>query len=338
MKVLLTGIAGFIGFHVAKKLLTKDISTEIVGIDNMNAYYDRDLKLARLAELGFRGTGLQPLQRLKSDISCRMSFIQMDLQNAAGLSELFEKHRFDYVINMAAQAGVRCSVTNPQTYIDSNVTGFMNILECCRHFPVKHLIYASSSSIYGLNTQMPFSEVDRTDNPASLYAATKKMNESMAHVYAHLFGVKNSGLRLFTVYGEWGRPDMALFLFTERILAGKPIQLFNNGDMKRDFTYVEDIVNGVVELMRYPPSIVPPCEIYNIGNHSPVALADFVRILEKSLGKKALIEYLPMQLGDVPATFADVEKLRQSTGFVPRTALEEGINCFVSWYKRYYNV
>jgi UDP-glucuronate 4-epimerase len=338
MRVLLPGIAGFIGFHVAKKLLIKDIYTEIVGIDNLNSYYDRTLKVTRLAELGFRAANLQPAQRLKSDISSRMSFIQMDLQNATGLRELFEEYHFDYVINMAAQAGVRYSVTNPQTYIDSNVTGFLNILECCRHFPVKHLIYASSSSVYGLNTQMPFSEADRTDRPASLYAATKKMNELMTHTYAHLFGVKSSGLRFFTVYGEWGRPDMALFLFTGKILAGRPIQLFNNGDMKRDFTYVGDIVDGVVDLVPHPPSNSPPYEIYNIGNNSPVLLRDFVRILERALGKKALIEYLPMQLGDVPATFADIGKLRQLTGFVPRTDLETGINRFVCWYKRYYGV
>jgi UDP-glucuronate 4-epimerase len=338
MKILLTGIAGFIGFHLAKELLELNGDTQIVGIDNLNNYYDRTLKVARLSELGLECVNLQPEMVIKSKRFNQLSFTIMDLRNASEIRGLFEANAFDHVINLAAQAGVRYSLTDPQVYIDNNISGFLNILEGCRYFPVKNLIYASSSSVYGMNTQMPFSEADRVDKPASLYAATKRMNEAMAYVYAHLFNIKAIGLRLFTVYGEWDRPDMALFSFTKKILTGMPIQLFNNGDMTRDFTYVKDIVKGIIRLLQYPPKEVPPCEIYNIGNHSPVILADFVRTLEEALGKKAIIEFLPMQLGDVPDTFASVKKLQQLTGFAPTTNLATGIKRFVSWYKWYYQI
>ena len=335
MKVLVTGAAGFIGMHVAKRLLKKHI--EVVGIDNINDYYDTRLKEDRIKQLnpqsGFR-------------------FIKLDIADRADMDKLFSGEKFDYVIHLAAQAGVRYSLENPHAYIDSNVTGFLNILEGCRHHPVRHLIYASSSSVYGANTHMPFSVNDNVDHPVSLYAATKKSNELMAHCYSHLYGVPATGLRFFTVYGPWGRPDMSPFLFVSAILENRPIKVFNHGKMKRDFTYIDDIVEGVIRVMDtiaqpdttfdpgapVPSSSDAPYRIYNIGNHTPVDLMTFIETIEKALNKKAVKDLLPMQPGDVMATFADIDSLRQATGFEPKTPLGEGIAQFVAWYRRYYDV
>lgn len=338
MKILLTGMAGFIGMHTALDLLARRPSAEIVGLDNLNAYYDPALKYGRLKVLGFERTDIEPERRIQSRSHPSLSFVSMELKDAESIGALFAAERFDAVIHLAAQAGVRYSLQSPQTYIDSNVTGFLNILEGCRKFPVRHLIYASSSSVYGLNTHMPFSETDRVDRQASLYADTKKMNEAMAHTYGHLFQIPSSGLRFFTVYGEWGRPDMSPILFCERILAGKPIRLFNNGDMQRDFTYVGDIVRGVVDLLDHPPGGNLPVELYNIGNNAPVQLDDFVRAMEVALGCEAIIEYAPMQPGDVPATWADSGKLHRVTGFAPSTLLSVGLARFADWYRAYYGV
>ncbi|MDL2325371.1 NAD-dependent epimerase/dehydratase family protein [Ruminococcaceae bacterium OttesenSCG-928-A16] len=338
MKILLTGMAGFIGFHLTNKLLNQYTDIKILGLDNINDYYDINLKHARLTQLGFKPQDIDWNEIVSSSANPNVRFVQMNLQDTEGVAELFASENFDYVINLAAQAGVRYSLTNPQSYIDSNVTGFLNILEGCRNHPVKHLIYASSSSVYGLNTKIPFSERDRVDSPASLYAATKKMNEAMAHTYAHLFGVKSSGLRFFTVYGEWGRPDMALFIFTEKISAGKPVQLFNYGKMQRDFTYVDDIVTGITDLLEKVPDATPPCTVFNIGNNSPVELNAYVDAIEEAVGKKAVREFLPMQPGDVPATYADVDHLMNVTNFKPSTDICVGIKKFIAWYKEYYSL
>ncbi|RLB70898.1 MAG: capsular biosynthesis protein CpsI [Deltaproteobacteria bacterium] len=333
MGVLVTGAAGFIGFHVSRRLLADGV--KVVGLDNLNDYYDVGLKKNRLEIL------------LKDE---NFSFVKLDLVDTQGMQELFKKASFEQVINLAAQAGVRYSLENPKAYIDSNLSGFLNILEGCRHNQVKHLIYASSSSVYGLNTRMPFSVHDNVDHPVSLYAASKKANELMAHAYSHLYNMPVTGLRFFTVYGPWGRPDMALFLFTKAILAGEPIKVFNQGVMLRDFTYVDDIVEGIIRLVPYLPEVdsdwdgaspdpgssPAPYRLYNIGNHSPVKLLDFIAILEKELGMKAEKELLPMQPGDVQATYADVADLQSAVGFSPATPLEQGVGKFVRWYRDYY--
>ena len=332
MHILVTGAAGFIGFHTSNKLLAR--GDTVVGLDNLNDYYDVNLKKARLALLE-----AQP----------GFTFAKIDLQVREAVAAVFAQHRFDAVINLAAQAGVRYSLENPHAYIDSNVVGFTNILECCRHHKTGHLVYASSSSVYGINSSMPFSVHDNVDHPISLYAASKKANELMAHTYSHLFGVPTTGLRFFTVYGPWGRPDMALFLFTKAIMAGEPIQVFNHGQMQRDFTYIDDIVEGVVRVMDQPAAANPewdsadpdpgtssaPYRLYNIGNNSPVMLLDYIAAVEKALGKKAEMEMLSMQPGDVAATCADIDALEQAVGYRPNTPIEEGVNNFISWYLEY---
>ena len=335
MKVLVTGAAGFIGFHLIKAILETDLSARdyfIVGIDNINDYYDTDLKEARLRILG--------------EISDPESFtfIKLDLADREAMSELFATYQFDTVVNLGAQAGVRYSIENPNAYIDSNVVGFVNILEGCRHHDIKHLIYASSSSVYGMNIKQPFTTADCVDFPISLYAATKKSNELMAHSYSHLYNIPTTGLRFFTVYGPYGRPDMAYFSFTKKILAGEPINVFNNGDMQRDFTYIDDIVNGIIRIMNKAPSpqhstittAAAPYKIYNIGNNQPVTLRRFITAIEDACGKKAQENLLPMQAGDVPITYADIDELIEDTGFKPETSIEDGIKQFVDWYQRYY--
>jgi len=333
--VLVTGAAGFIGFHLSKRLL--DDGCQVTGIDNLNDYYDVSLKTARLDKLKpFSG----------------FSFFKQDLSDRKGLETLFKNNSFDVVVNLAAQAGVRYSLENPYSYVDSNLVGFVNILECCRHNAVKHLVFASSSSVYGANTTMPFSVHHNVDHPVSLYAASKKANELMAHTYSHLYRLPCTGLRFFTVYGPWGRPDMALFLFTKAILEGKPIKVFNHGKMQRDFTFIDDIVEGVVRVMAKLPEPNPnwsgdkpdpgtssaPYKIYNIGNNQPVQLMEFIAVLEKSLGKTAKKEFLDIQPGDVPATYADVDDLIRDVGFRPATPIETGIERFVSWYKSFYGI
>lgn len=338
-KALITGMAGFIGFHLANRLLHAFPGIQLLGLDNINCYYDPALKYARLNELGFSDENVREHKIVTSEKNDGCRFVKADLRDKDYLLKLFESEGFDYVINLAAQAGVRYSLIHPEEYIASNVTGFLNLLECCRAYPIGHLLYASSSSVYGLNTKTPFSEEDITEKPASLYACSKKMNESMAFTYAHLFGIKSSGLRFFTVYGEWGRPDMAYYGFTKKILNGEPIQLYNHGDMSRDFTYVKDIVTGICDLLEKAPDDQEiPCETYNIGNNSPVKLGDFVSAIETALGKEAEKVYLPMQPGDVPKTYADVDKMMRKTNFKPDTRLEDGIKLFVDWYRQYYKL
>lgn len=348
MKYLITGTAGFIGFHLANLLLER--GDTVVGIDNINDYYDVNLKFARLKESGISKEEIEVHQAVRSNKFQRYTFIKMDLADKEALMSLFEKEKFDIVINLAAQAGVRYSLINPAAYIQTNVTGFVNILEACRAYPVKHLVYASSSSVYGANTQMPFSTSDNVDHPLSLYAASKKSNELMAHTYSHLFNIPTTGLRFFTVYGPWGRPDMALFLFIEAISKGEAIEVFNHGKMKRDFTYVGDIVEGIKRVADRPASGDPqwngdkpdpgssyaPYKVYNIGNSSPVELMDYIGALEKAVGKEAKKIMLPLQPGDVPATFADVSDLMRDTGYKPDTPVEKGVAKFVEWYKAFY--
>jgi UDP-glucuronate 4-epimerase len=312
--ILVTGVAGFIGYHLVRKLCSR--GETVVGIDSVNDYYDPTLKAARLKNL---------------EQEKNFTFIKTDLCDFNALQELFDRFDFDKICHLAAQAGVRYSITHPFAYQKSNSEGFLNILELARKKKVQNFVYASSSSVYGTNTKMPFSESDRTDNPISLYAATKKANELVAHCYSHLYGLPCSGLRFFTVYGPWGRPDMALFLFTKAILAGEKIDVFNNGKMKRNFTYIDDIVDGVVITLNNPV----PCEIYNIGNSRAEELMDFIGEIEKNIGKKAKINYLPMQPGDVPATVADIAKL-QKLGYEPKTNIDVGIKNFVEWYRKYY--
>jgi UDP-glucuronate 4-epimerase len=335
MKILVTGAAGFIGMHASQRLLAR--GDEVVGLDNLNDYYDPTLKDARLA-------------RLTPHPAFR--FVKMDVADRAGMEGLFATEKFDRVIHLAAQAGVRYSLQNPQAYIDSNVVGFMNVLEGCRYAKVQHLVYASSSSVYGGNTRMPFSERDSVDHPVSIYAATKKANELMAHTYSHLYGLPTTGLRFFTVYGPWGRPDMALFLFTKAILEGRPIDVFNHGRMKRDFTYVDDIVEGVIRTLDRtaepdaafdsdqpdPGRSKAPFRVFNIGNHDPVQLMDFVTAIESTLGMSAQKNFMPLQDGDVPATYADTEALNAWTGFAPATSVQDGVARFVAWYRDYYRV
>lgn len=334
-EIMVTGCAGFIGFHLAKRLMTE--GARVIGVDSINDYYDVNLKYSRL-------------NILKAHEN--FTFYHNKLEESEKIQEIFKTHRIDTVINLAAQAGVRYSLVNPKAYIDSNIVGFMNILEGCRHHGVRHLIYASSSSVYGANTKVPFSVHDNVDHPVSLYAATKKANELMAHTYSHLFRLPTTGLRFFTVYGPWGRPDMALFLFVKAILNDEPIKVFNNGEMVRDFTYIDDIIEGIVRLIDHVPEGNPqwsgdnpdpgtslaPYRIYNIGNNNPVKLNDFIEAIEDSLGKKAIREYLPMQPGDVPRTCADVTDLMNDVGFRPNTPVREGIGKFVQWYREYYGV
>ena len=323
MRILVTGAAGFIGYHVAERLLAR--GDQVVGLDNLNDYYDPALKRARLRRLeglpGFR-------------------FVQLDLADRAGMAELFATERFDRVIHLAAQAGVRYSITHPTAYLDSNLTGFGHVLEGCRAQDIAHLVYASSSSVYGGNTKMPFAETDVVDHPVSLYAATKKANELMAHTYSHLYGFPTTGLRFFTVYGPWGRPDMAYHLFTRAILAGEAISVFNHGDMKRDFTYIDDIVEGVLRVLDRPATPLgtgsAPYRVFNIGNSEPVQLLDFIGCIERVFGQSATKRLLPMQPGDVPATYASTQSLQDWVGFAPSTPLEEGIGHFVRWYREYY--
>lgn len=335
MKILVTGVAGFIGFHTAQRLLAR--GDEVIGLDNLNDYYDVRLKQARLAQLTDR-RGFE--------------FQQLDLADRAGMERLFAEGRPQRVIHLAAQAGVRYSLTHPHTYVSSNLVGFLHVLEGCRHHGVEHLVYASSSSVYGANTRMPFSVHQNVDHPVSLYAASKKANELMAHTYSHLYRLPTTGLRFFTVYGPWGRPDMALFLFTRAILAGQPIDVFNEGRMRRDFTYIDDIVEGVVRVTDRLPAPAPdwsgddpdpgtsmaPYRIYNIGNHQPVELMRLIEVLEGCLGRSAQKRLLPMQPGDVPATYADVEDLHRDVGFQPATPIEEGVRRFVAWYRDFYHV
>lgn len=333
MKILLTGAAGFIGSHTAIRLL--DRGDEVVGLDNLNDYYDPSLKEARLARL-------TPYPKFR--------FAKMDVEDKDGMAKLFAAEKFDRVIHLAAQAGVRYSLTNPHAYIDSNLQGFMNILEGARHSQVEHLVYASSSSVYGGNTKLPFSEHDSVDHPVSLYAASKKANELMAHTYSHLFRVPTTGLRFFTVYGPWGRPDMALFLFTKAMLDGKPIDVFNNGNMVRDFTFVDDIVEGVIRVLDKPAEVDPnfdsakpdparsnaPYRVFNIGNNQPTKLMEYIDALETALGITAEKNFLPMQPGDVPATAANTDELNAWVGFAPNTPVREGVAKFVAWYRDYY--
>jgi UDP-glucuronate 4-epimerase len=345
MKILVTGTAGFIGFHLANRLISE--GHDLVGLDNINDYYDVSLKYSRLRTSGIRQSLINYNQMVTSTLHSSYRFIKMDLTDRNNLNELFKNEQFDQVCNLAAQAGVRYSLTNPYAYIDSNIIGFMNLLEACRYNHIRHLVYASSSSVYGLNEKIPFTETDNVDHPISLYAATKKSNELMAHTYSHLFGLPTTGLRFFTVYGPWGRPDMALFIFTKAILEGKPIQVFNNGEMERDFTYIDDIVEGIFRILtgeppvgnvhwsgREPdPSSSPaPYRVYNIGNNKPVKLMDFIHAIEESAGKKAIIEFKPMQAGDVRKTWAEVEKLKTSFDYQPGFSVESGIKQFVKWY------
>jgi len=333
--ILVTGSAGFIGFHLCKRLL--DNGYKVMGFDNICDYYDINLKLSRL----------NILKNYKE-----FSFEKVDISNQKDIQKIFSNNNFDAAVNLAAQAGVRYSIKNPNAYIQSNLVGFANLLEGCRHGGIKHFVFASSSSVYGANTKMPFSVHDNVDHPVSLYAATKKSNELMAHTYSHLYGLKCTGLRFFTVYGPWGRPDMALFLFTRAILENKPISIFNHGNMKRDFTYIDDIIEGLVRIIEKFPESDPnwsgdnpdpstsyaPYKIYNIGNNKPLKLLDFISILENALGKKAKKEYLDIQPGDVPETYADISDLFLAVNFKPQTSIETGINNFVSWYKDYYNI
>lgn len=349
MKILITGTAGFIGFHLAKRLISNGY--EVVGLDSINDYYDLRLKYGRLKLTGIAKAKVEYGKLLQSSVYPNYKFIQLKLEDKEKLFELFENERFDKVCNLAAQAGVRYSLTNPYAYIESNIIGFSNILEACRHNHVKHLAYASSSSVYGLNQKMPFSTSDNVDHPVSLYAASKKSNELMAHAYSHLFGLPTTGLRFFTVYGPWGRPDMALFIFTKAILEGKPIDVFNEGRMERDFTYIDDIVEGIARVIDHTPvanknwerlnpdpsTSSAPYKIYNIGNSHPVKLMEFIETLENVLGRKSLKNLLPLQAGDVEKTWANVDDLIRDLNYKPATSVKEGVTKFVEWYKEFYS-
>lgn len=326
MKVLVTGVAGFIGYHLAERLLTEGVS--VYGIDNLNAYYEVNLKKDRLAQL-LPQTGFK--------------FQLLDLFDRQSIDGLFQEQKFDGVVNLAAQAGVRYSIENPFAYVDSNLVGFVNLLEACRHYQIKHLVFASSSSVYGANTKVPFATSDNVDRPVSLYAATKKANELIAHTYSHLYGMPITGLRFFTVYGPWGRPDMAYFKFVDAIAQGKPIDVYNFGKMKRDFTYIDDVIEGVVRVLFKPPQTsiaastnIAPYKIYNIGNNTPVELMRFIEVIEQAVGRPAIKNLLPMQPGDVPCTYADVDDLIKDVGFKPNTSIEVGLKRFVEWYEGYY--
>lgn len=348
MKVLITGTAGFIGSHLAIKLLER--GDEVVGLDNINDYYDVNLKYARLNEIGIKKEEIDYNKQIISSKYKKHKFIKLNLEDKENLFKLFETEKFDAVCNLAAQAGVRYSLTNPDAYIQSNIVGFLNILEACRTFNVKNLSYASSSSVYGLNKSQPFKTTDNVSHPISLYASTKKSNELMAHTYSHLFGISTTGLRFFTVYGPWGRPDMAPMLFTDAITKNRPIKVFNHGNMSRDFTYIDDIVEGIVKVIDNPAKAsekfdannpntsisTAPYRIYNIGNNSPIKLMDFISTLEKEIGKDATKEFLPMQDGDVESTYADVNDLIKDFNYKPNTTLDKGIKEFIKWYKEFY--
>lgn len=351
MKILITGTAGFIGFHLTKILLER--GDDVVGLDNINDYYSINLKYARLKETGIEKEEIKWGKLVQSNKHKNYKFIRINLEDREKIFQLFKNEKFDKVVNLAAQAGVRYSIENPFAYIESNIVGFINILEACRNNKVKHLVYASSSSVYGNNTKMPLSTSDNVDHPISLYAATKKSNELMAHTYSHLYGIPTTGLRFFTVYGPWGRPDMALFLFTKAILNGEHINVFNNGNMIRDFTYIDDITEGIKRVIDSPPtpqsqninlemcdpstSSTAPYKIYNIGNSSPVQLMDFIKAIEKALGKKATMNLLPMQDGDVPKTHSDVADLIKNLGYKPEATIEYGVEKFIEWYKEYFS-
>ncbi len=334
MKILVTGTAGFIGFHLAKKLLER--GDEVIGLDNINNYYDVNLKYARLNELGICRKTIEDKKLLVSDKFQKHKFIKLNLEDSDSINNLFNIEKFDAVCNLAAQAGVRYSIENPHAYIQSNVIGFMNILEACRNFKVKNLSYASSSSVYGTNTSQPFKTTDKTDTPVSLYAATKKSNELMAHTYSHLYGIQTTGLRFFTVYGPWGRPDMAPMLFTDAILNNRPINVFNNGNMSRDFTYIDDIVNGIIKIIDNPTTQMPPYKIYNIGNNKPIELMEFINTIESAICKESVKNFMPMQDGDVVSTYADVSDLIKEFNYKPNTKLSVGINEFIKWYLDFY--
>lgn len=348
MKILVTGTAGFIGHFTALSLVKQGY--DVVGLDNINDYYDPDLKYGRLKEQGFERTSVKESTLITSTKHKKLRFIKCSLEDATTMAKLFSEEKFDYVCHLAAQAGVRYSIENPNAYVQSNIVGFLNIIENCRHYKIKHLVFASSSSVYGLNKSMPFKTSDNTDHPVSLYAATKKSNEMMAHTYAHLYNIPMTGLRFFTVYGPWGRPDMAPFLFTDAAFKNQPIKVFNNGDMFRDFTYVGDIVEGISRVINKIPQANPqwdsnnpnpatssaPYQIFNIGNHEPVRLLDFISAIENASGIKIKKEMYPMQDGDVQYTYADIETFMAYTGYRPKTKLQDGINAFVTWYKEFY--
>ena len=336
-KVLITGTAGFIGFHLARRLV--DQGYQVTGLDIINDYYDVELKYSRLELSGIFRDDISYNKLVSSSKHPNYNFIKLKLEDRDAIFELFKSNEFDVVVNLAAQAGVRYSLTHPQVYLDSNITGFLNILEACRLYPVENLIYASSSSVYGLNKAMPFQVSSNVDHPVSLYAASKKSNELMAHAYSHLYNIPTTGLRFFTVYGPWGRPDMAPMLFADAISKGKPINVFNNGKMQRDFTYIDDIVEGVVELaLQFKPDREVKAEVFNIGNSEPVKLMDFIGGLEKEMGEEATKNFMPMQDGDVKVTYADASKLQKTTGYKPTTSLNAGLHEFVSWYKSFYNL
>lgn len=334
MKILVTGTAGFIGYHLAQKLLSR--GDEVIGLDNINDYYDVNLKYARLQELGIDKKFIEEGRITISNKFSNHKFIKVNLEDSEGINNLFKTEKFDAVCNLAAQAGVRYSIENPHAYIQSNVLGFMNILEACRNFEIKNLCYASSSSVYGTNTSQPFKTIDKTDTPISLYAATKKSNELMAHTYSHLYGIQTTGLRFFTVYGPWGRPDMAPMLFTDAILKDRPINVFNNGNMSRDFTYIDDIVDGIIKVIDNPTTLSTPYKIYNIGNNEPIQLMEFIDTLEIAIGKDSVKNFMPMQDGDVVSTYADVSDLIKEFNYKPNTKLSIGISEFVEWYLNFY--
>ncbi|MBN1598761.1 MAG: NAD-dependent epimerase [Bacteroidales bacterium] len=350
MKILVTGTAGFIGFHLVRKLLER--GDNVIGLDNINDYYDVDLKYDRLAETGIKRENIEYGRKVRSNINSNYQFVQLNLEDKEAIDKLFKEEKFDKICNLAAQAGVRYSLKNPMAYVNCNIVGFVNILEACRHNNIKHLAYASSSSVYGLNESMPFSTHDNVDHPISLYAASKKSNELMAHTYSHLYNLPTTGLRFFTVYGPWGRPDMALFLFTKAILEGNPIEIFNEGNMRRDFTYIDDIIEGVVRVIDNPfmgnkfwtgkapdpATSRAPYRVYNIGNSNPVNLMDFIQAIEETLGKEAVKEFKPMQPGDVPATWADTSDLETDLDYKPATPVKEGVKRFIDWYRGYYKI
>jgi len=334
MKILITGTAGFIGFHAANKFLKKGHS--VIGIDNINDYYDVNLKFARLEKAGISQSQIEYNKVIQSTLHKDYRFIKLNLEDRENLESIFKTEKIDAVLNLAAQAGVRYSIQNPYSYIQSNIVGFLNILECCRHYNIKHLIYASSSSVYGKNAKIPFSEDDRVDNPVSLYAATKKADELMAFTYTNIYGFNTTGLRFFTVYGPWGRPDMAPMLFANAIIKGEPIKVFNNGNLSRDFTFIDDIVEGVVRVVETEPSENAEAKVYNIGCGHPMQLMDFIHTLETAIGQKAEMNFLPMQQGDVYQTYADTTKLENDFGYKPKTLLKDGIQKFVEWYMEFY--
>lgn len=334
--ILVTGAAGFIGYHLCEALIK--LGYNVVGLDNINGYYDIKLKFARLIELGIDQNEAKIFNELCSSIShgSQMQFIRLNLEDRQELPKLFKEFQFDMVCNLAAQAGVRYSLENPEAYIDSNINGFLNILECCRNYNIKRLVYASSSSVYGNSEEVPFKESANVDKPISLYAATKKSNELMVHTYSHLYGIETIGLRFFTVYGPWGRPDMAMFLFTDAIINKKPLKVFNNGDLSRDFTYIDDIIAGVVNTLLEDSKDSSLYKLYNIGNSTPIKLMDFIQAIESKLGVQAQKQMLPMQAGDVNQTWADVSKLQSDYDYKPQTSINAGVEAFINWYKSYY--